>query len=74
MSARGPVGFMGHLIYLFSKIEGVGGWESENRVKWEKSNVRRTDLGKHWQQVLGKDINNSSQAQGDYNVRGSWGY
>ena len=51
---------------LFSReIYGVGGWESENRGKWKRSNARRTDLGRHWQQALGKDINNSSQALGD---------
>ena len=56
---------------LFSReIYGVGGWESENRGKWERSNVRRTNLGRHWQQALGKDINNSSQALGDYSARG----
>lgn len=52
----------------------VGGREFENRGKWERFDVKRIDLKRHWRQGLGKNINNSSQALGDYNAQGPRGY
>ena len=37
-------------------LQSVGGWESKNKDKWEEANIKRTDLEKYWQQILGAKI------------------